>query len=429
MNTQQSLLSALDHSFERALTLLNNLGASQLEVPYSPGINPPVWEMGHAAFFFEHFILQKLDDAPPYNPALNDVWDSFELAHEDRWEAGVFPDKENTLQYVEHVHQKVRHRILEKSLVDHDLYLYKYSIFHLNMHIESMVWARQTLAYATPPSAVITSSAFEAPLSGDVEIPAGRYRIGMPAHSEHFATEDFCFDNEKPGFVKDLKSFRMSPTLVSNAEYLEFVQAGGYQQDELWSMAGLKWRQRCSAMHPLYWKQDNGQWLERCFDQWLPLQGDWPVKHVSYWEAQAWCNFAGRRLPTEFEWEAAALGNLEGGAFNLFPWGNSMDEGRVDMNATGLARQSVYAWPQGDSPFGCRQMIGTVWEWTDSLFFPYNGFSMDMYPFMSTLQFGDHKVVRGGSCATSSILIRGTYRQAYTPDRNDVFVGFRTCAR
>lgn len=106
-----------------------------------------------------------------------------------------------------------------------------------------------------------------------------------------------------------------------------------------------------------------------------------------------------------------------------------MDEGRVDMNANRLARQSVYAWPQGDSPFGCRQMIGTVWEWTDSFFFPYDGFSMDMYPFMSTLQFGDHKVVRGGSCATSSNLIRGTYRQAYTPDRNDVFVGFRTCAR
>lgn len=177
----------------------------------------------------------------------------------------MFPDKENTLQYVEYVHDKVRQRILDKPFSDHDLYLYKYSIFHLNMHIESMVWARQTLAYTPPPSAVSTSSTVESPLIGDVEIPAGRYRIGMPAHSEQFATEDFCFDNEKPGFVKDLTSFRMSPTLVSNAEYLEFIQAGGYQQDALWSMAGLKWRQRYAAMHPLYWKQDNGQWLERYF--------------------------------------------------------------------------------------------------------------------------------------------------------------------
>jgi len=153
------------------------------------------------------------------------------------------------------------------------------------------------------------------------------------------------------------------------------------------------------------------------------------VKHVSYWEAQAYCKFAGRRLPSEFEWEVAALGNREQEEFNKFPWGNTMETHRVDMDSKHLARLPVAALPEGDSPFGCRQMIGTVWEWTDSLFFPYDGFKVDMYPFMSTLQFGDHKVVRGGSCATSSILIRGTYRQAYTPDRNDVFVGFRTCAQ
>jgi len=429
MNDQRSLLYTLDQSFERALNLLNSLATHQLEVPYSPGINPPVWEIGHAAFFFENFILQKLDAAPPCNPALNDVWDSFELAHEDRWEAGVFPDREKTLQYVGHVHHRVRQRIIEKPLSAEDLYLYKYSIFHLNMHIESMVWARQTLAYPPPPSTVNTPGADEAPCTGDVKVPAGRYRIGMPAQSEKFAAEDFCFDNEKPGFVKNLESFSISSTLVSNAQYLAFVEAGGYQQDALWSMAGLKWRNRCSARHPMFWKQEGGQWFERFFDQWLPVKGDLPVKHVSYWEAQAYCNFAGRRLPTELEWEAAALGNLEHRPFQLFPWGNTMDEQRVDMNATSLARQSVTALQQGDSPFGCRQMIGTVWEWTDSLFMPYDGFTMDMYPFMSTLQFGDHKVVRGGSCATSSILIRGTYRQAYTPDRNDVFVGFRTCAK
>lgn len=433
MNDQQTLLSTLEQSRERALALLNTLNDGQVTVPYFPGINPPVWEVGHAAFFFERFILQNLDKSPSYNPALDDIWDSFELAHEDRWQTDLFPDKPDTLRYFDDTFAKVRNRILEKPLTQADLYLYKYAIFHLNMHIESMVWCRQTLAYAPPPGANKTNNGDTEPVAarvqGDVTIPAGRYKIGMPSNSVHFAGDDFCFDNEKPGFVIDMEGFRMSPTLVCNAEYLAFVQAGGYDNDKLWSMAGLKWRNSKQARHPLFWKAENGQWLERHFDQWLPLQPDLPVKHVSYWEAQAYCNFADRRLPSEFEWEVAALGNREHGAFNKFPWGNTMEPHRVDMDSTALARQSVHAMPEGDSPFGCRQMIGTVWEWTDSLFFPYSGFTMDMYPFMSTLQFGDHKVVRGGSCATSSILIRGTYRQAYLPDRNDVFVGFRTCAK
>lgn len=431
MNDQQTLLDALELSRTRALSLLNSLESRQLDVPYSTGINPPVWEVGHASFFFERFILQNLDSTPSYNPALDDVWDSFELAHEDRWQEGLFPDKSDTLHYFHHTFERVKQRILEKPLSNADLYLYKYAIFHLNMHLESMVWCRQTLGYAPPPGSMpgITETSVKPSQQGDVEVPAGRYRIGMPAQSPNYAGDDFCFDNEKPGFVKPMDAFRISSTLVSNAEYLAFVQAGGYEHDEWWSMAGLKWRIKNRACHPLLWKKENGHWLERHFDQWLSIQPDLPVKHVSYWEAQAYCNFTGRRLPTEFEWEVAALGNREDGDFNKFPWGNTMDDSRVDMDCKHLARIPVSAFPEGDSPSGCRQMIGTVWEWTDSLFFPYDGFSVDMYPFMSTLQFGDHKVVRGGSCATSSMLIRGTYRQAYTPDRNDVFVGFRTCAK
>lgn len=432
MNQTETLLDALDNSVKRALSLVSSLEVSQLQVPYHPGINPPVWELGHATFFFERFLLQNLDAAPSYNPALDDIWDSFELAHEDRWQEGLFPDRPDTITYLHHTIEKVQKRILQKPLSDPDLYLYKYAIFHLNMHIESMVWCRQTLGYPQPPGhgavPAIQARASLASQQQDVHIPAGNYRIGMQERPSHYASDDFCFDNEKPGFVKNLQDFAMSPTLVSNQEYLAFVQAGGYENDHFWSMAGLKWRNRNQARQPLYWRRENGQWQERFFDQWLPLEPDYPVKHVSYWEAQAYCKYAGRRLPTEFEWEAAALGNKAGDEFKQFPWGNDMRTASVDMDCKHLARLPVTALPDGDSPFGCRQMIGTVWEWTDSLFFPYDGFKTDMYPFMSTLQFGDHRVVRGGSCATSSILIRGTYRQAYTPDRNDVFVGFRTCA-
>ncbi|HEX4878505.1 MAG TPA: selenoneine synthase SenA [Limnobacter sp.] len=431
MNNKITLLDEFQRSHARSLALLNSLNDAQLNVPYHPGINPPVWEIGHAAYFYERFVLQRLDRAAPINPALDEIWDSFELAHEDRWTPGLFPDKADTLAYVNHIHQAIEHRIQNTPLTDSDLYLYKYAIFHLNMHIESLVWCRQTLGYPPPPSALAhmpnaSGAATSQPV--DVQIPAGRYCIGMPANTAAYATTDFCFDNEKPRFVVDMPAFSMSKTLVSNGEYLAFVEAGGYEQDALWSMAGLKWRNCQQTRHPTYWKKENGQWLERHFDQWLPLRADLPVKHVSYWEAQAYCKFAKRRLPTEFEWEVAALGNTEHGPFKQLPWGNHMDSKRVDMDATHLARLPVQALPEGESPFGCRQMIGTVWEWTSSLFMPYDGFTMDVYPFMSTLQFATHKVVRGGSCATSSVLIRGTYRQAYLPERNDVFVGFRTCA-
>jgi iron(II)-dependent oxidoreductase len=265
----------------------------------------------------------------------------------------------------------------------------------------------------------------------------------MPARSPEFAGADFAFDNEKPGFEVNLPEFRMSKTLVSSREFLEFVEDGGYRTDEWWTWGGRKWLRAHAAADcditrpalptlpewPIYWRKDAGGWWLRHFDRWIPLPLDQPVLHVSYWEAEAYCNWAGRRLPTEFEWEAAALGRTEAASRCLFPWGADTKSEYADMDAGALGLNPVSAFPRGDSPFGCRQMIGTAWEWTSSQFLPYDGFAMDMYPYMSTLQFGTHKTTKGGSCATSSSLIRGTYRQAYLPQRRDVFVGLRTCAR
>lgn len=433
MNDQTALIQSLQESRDRLLELVNSLSDEQLKVPYLPGINPPVWELGHSAFFFERFILQLLDRKAPYNPALDEIWDSFELAHEDRWTPNLFPNKADSLRYFDDIFQQVKARIQRNKLTDSDLYMYKYAISHLNMHLESMVWCRQSLGYSAPCATLASTpqniDATPKSLSSDVEVPSGFYRIGMPANSTEYATTDFCFDNEKPGYTAEVATFRISSTLVTNAEFIEFIEAGGYANDALWRMAGLKWRNQQRAKHPIFWKKIDGVWHERHFDHWRPLVADHPVKHVCYWEAQAYCVHNNRRLPTETEWEAAALGNIEGLPFKKFPWGNSMDKSKVDMDCTHMASLSVNDLSEGDSPFGCRQMIGTLWEWTDSLFMPYDGFVKDIYPFMSTLQFGDHRVVRGGSCATASNLIRGTYRQAYTPDRNDVFAGFRTCAK
>ncbi|MCG7198305.1 SUMF1/EgtB/PvdO family nonheme iron enzyme [Marinobacter pelagius] len=443
-DVKNSLLAELEQARTRTERLICTLSEDELDVPYHPGVNPPLWEMGHSAFFYEVFVFNLLDGTPSYDPDMDDLWDSFHVEHRDRWRSDLFPDRDKTLAYFRTIYDRVADRLLNRPLTDEALYLYRYAIFHQNMHIESLIWCRQTVGYPAPPEYVGDRPAPSDPIAGDVEVPSGRWLIGMPGISEAYACEDFAFDNEKPRFEVELDAFRISRTLVSNREFQAFVEDGGYQRPELWSFGGRKWLETeqdvglvhgleeplmRAPRHPLYWRWHENLWQERLFDQWQPLHPDAPVTHVTYWEAEAWCNWAGRRLPTEYEWEVAALANRPGEPFRRFPWGNEAPDGvHADMDGRNQARNPVWDYPAGESPFGCRQMIGSVWEWTSDQFLPYDGFKVDMYPFMSTLQFGDHKVTKGGSCATSSNLIRGTYRQAYLPLRNDVYTGFRTCA-
>ncbi|MAM89813.1 MAG: hypothetical protein CME36_21140 [unclassified Hahellaceae] len=465
MDNQEKLIAALDITQRRIEALVSDLSEAQRSVPYHPGINPPVWELGHSAFFYESFLLMALDGIASFDPGMDDVWDSFEMDHEDRWSASLFPSCAATLEYARYVHTQVMTRLRDRPLTPQDHYLYRYAICHQNMHIESMIWARQTLALPAPSSASDVAAAREATSANDqandVHIRGGRFLIGQPGHSSEFARRDFSFDSEQPRFHTAISDFSISRTLVSCGDYLAFVEAGGYERTELWSRGGKSWLQNVhkrqlaaewrtqqgyeaqqiidvQPKHPQYWRKSasTGAWEVRHFDKWLPLEPSMPVIHVSYWEAEAWCAWAGRRLPTEQEWEAAALENRPGQRFRLLPWEAGDSDPRspdewtnlVDMDARSLGRLPVTALADGASPSGCLQMIGTCWEWTSSQFLPYDGFKMDMYPYMSTLQFGSHKTTRGGSCATSSLLIRGTYRQAYLPDRFDVFTGFRSCA-
>lgn len=434
--TKQDLIRQLNHVRNRVLELVDSLSDSELQVPYHPGVNPPLWEMGHAAFFYEVFVFNHLDGTPSFNPVMDDLWDSFHVAHRDRWSQNIFPARAATRDYFNTIYDRMQARIESQPLTDEAQYLYRYSILHQTMHIESMTWCRHTVGYPAPSWAEVSPPPAE-PMSdsGDAVIPADRYRIGMPGDSTAYAGDDFAFDNEKPAYEVDIEAFRIARTLVTNAEFQTFVEDGGYSHPEYWSFGGRQWLARivedagAEQPHPIYWSRRNGEWHERVFDQWRPLQPDYPVTHVTFWEAEAYCHWAGRRLPTEQEWEAAALGNTTDKPRRRYPWGDEFNPDALDMSGKYMAQLPVSALGQGDGPFGCRQMLGTVWEWTISQFLPYDGFKVDMYPYMSTLQFGDHKVSKGGGCAASDLLIRGTYRQAYLPERNDVYTGFRTCAR
>ena len=198
----------------------------------------------------------------------------------------------------------------------------------------------------------------------------------------------------------------------------------------------IRSRTRLHRRRPYWQPLDNGRWQQRVYDQFVLLNEDLPVVHVSWFEAQAFCHWAGRRLPSEVEWEAAASGETAVNGVGLsnrrrhYPWGDQSpapQHANLDWRGGGLVEVAAHA--AGDSAFGCRQMIGNVWEWTDDDFLPYPGFSVDPYKEYSQPWFGTHKVLRGGGWATSSLLIHNGWRNFYTPDRRDVWAGFRTCAK
>jgi iron(II)-dependent oxidoreductase len=207
------------------------------------------------------------------------------------------------------------------------------------------------------------------------------------------------------------------------------VEDSGYVRRELWSDDGWRWRETAGANHPVYWSFENGSWWRRNFDQKVPLEENHPVLHVNWHEAEAYCRWAGRRLPTEIEWEMAASSEPGSNHKRHFPWGDEdPNPARANLDSGSLGTTDVGALPAGDSAFGCRQMIGNVWEWTASNFTPYPGFVAGPYKEYSAPWFGNHKVLRGGCWVTRSRLISNTYRNFYMPDRRDVWAGFRTCA-
>lgn len=426
------LAAMLESAHRRTLHLVRGVRPDQLPGPRLPNVNPLPWEIGHVAWFHEKWVLRHLYGRHPLRADADALYDSIALPHDARWDLRLPPLAE-TLDYLERVFEALRDRLAEKDLAAQDeAYFYRLTIFHEDMHDESLTYSRQALAWPRPDFGWAEAQGDvigEGPLPGDVYVPGGTFLLGAGPD------EPFVFDNEKWAHPVELAPFRIAKAPVTNAEYLGFVADGGYERREFWSEQGWQWRGKTQARHPVYWQRDGGEWLQRRFDAWLPLRPHAPVVHITWYEADAYCRWAGRRLPTEAEWEAAAAGQPtpDGDALRLhkrrFPWGNEPPTPR-HANLAGWATDyaDVAAYPDGDSVFGCRQMIGNVWEWTASNFEPYPGFTPDPYQEYSAPWFGPRKVLRGGCWATQGWLLRNTWRNFFLPERNDVFAGFRTCA-
>lgn len=428
--TKTQLADWVRDARQRACDLVADLPDEALLGPRLAIINPFLWELGHLAWFQERWILRHSTGASSIRPDADRLYDSAAVPHDTRWDLPL-PDRKTTLQYLDDVRDLVLEKI-ERRKLDHDqIYFILLTVFHEDMHTEAFTYTRQTLGYGAPclnGSKQTTSALSCGPLNEDVEIPGGTFQLGATPD------EAFVFDNEKWAHPVQVHPFRIARAPVTQEEFAAFVEEGGYRHPRFWSDSGWRWREQAEALHPVYWQRESsGRWLRRDFDRWLPLEPHRPVLHVNWYEAEAYCRWAGRRLPTEAEWEVAAA--AEPGAGGLaehkrrFPWGESPPEAHLanlDWQAMGCV--DVAALPDGDSPCGCRQMLGNVWEWTASDFLPYPGFEVDPYKEYSTPWFGTHKVLHGGCWATRARLLRNTWRNFYRPERRDIWAGFRTCA-
>jgi iron(II)-dependent oxidoreductase len=349
-----TLSSDLVASRDHLTNVVRNVDGERLLGPKLDIVNPPLWEIGHIGWFQEHWCLRWEDNRRAREsilPNADALYDSSAVAHDTRWDLPL-PSLSATRDYLRAVLEKTLRRI-EREPENGSLgYFVRLCTLHEDMHSEALHYTHQTLGYPNPlPEALNSGSEPEF-----IEVPGGTLRLGAER-----GEDEFIFDNEKWAHDVELAPFSISARPVTGAEFLEYVEAGGPA--------------------PRYWRRQDGEWQERRFDKWMSLRREEPVRHVSWDEARQYCRWAGRRLPTEAEWQRAA-GEL--------------------------------GW-------------GEVWEWTDSTFAPFPGFSADPYADYSQPWFGTHKVLRGASFATPPRVRRATFRNFYLPQRCDIFAGFRTC--
>jgi len=431
------LTTALQDARARTLELVNGLDDAQLMGPKMGTVNPLRWEIAHVAYFYEYFITRQLyGEQSVLGPLADRLYDSIAVAHETRWDLPLLsmPD---TLAYMQNVLDKLCEHLETNNedglATEQDSFIYQFGAFHEDMHTEAFIWGRQTLAYPTPELAIACDVRAERSAGawpGYVEVPGGTFQLGARPDAP------FLFDNEKYAHPVNVAPFAIAKAPVTNAEFAGFIKDGGYHHQAFWPEDVWAYMETGTIEHPGYWvPQGPDQWGMKQFDEIIALPPHAPVSHVSWYEANAYCQWAGLRLPTEAEWELAALGELDGAgqlatSKRRYPWGDAPpDTTRANLDGRALGCIDVAALPAGDSAFGCRQMLGNIWEWTADVFHPYPGFKADAYQEYSQMLFGLTHVLRGGAWPTRSRMMHGTYRNFFEPHRWNVFSGFRACKR
>ena len=404
---------------ERTLRLIAPISTENIERVHSKLMSPLVWDLGHIAAFEDLWLCHRAGGLEPVRPDLLDVYDATETPRSGRGDLPMLRLAE-ALDYMDAVRSRAL-RVLDDADMSRDGFVWEMVLQHEHQHDETMLQTIQISdrrLYSLPPA----DHARAAPPRQDmVRVDAGPFLMG--------AADDggFAYDNERARHAVDLPAFDIDRLPVTNGAYREFVADGGYERPELWSERGWAWRGEARAERPLYWTADG---RERRFDRSDPVDPDLPVMHVSWFEADAYACWAGKRLPTEAEWEKAAAWAPGAEAPRRFPWGDAPpDAERANLDQLAFGPVRAGCLPAGASAYGVLGLVGDAWEWTASDFAPYAGFRAFPYEEYSSIFFdGSYKVLRGGSWATRPSVARNTFRNWDLPQRRQIFSGFR-CAR
>ena len=423
------LLEARDRTF----LLTSPLTDEDLHAQHDALMSPILWDLGHIAHFEELWLTRNLE-GPVEFVEMPGLFNPFEHPRSERGSLGL-----PGLAECREIMDEIRGRVLGRLAINdfdpanpllRDGYVYNMVLQHEYQHNETILQTLQ-LKRGRPYSPVArfdAPAAVSAPtvpgiLGSMLRFPGGEVEIGAGDRSA-------AYDNERERHVVELAPFWIDQNPVTNGDFVIFIAARGYSTREYWSDAGWQWVTESEVQAPMYWNWVEGSWVTRSMDQTGPVHPMHPVSHISYYEAEAFARFAGKRLPTELEWEAAASWDSSSGTKRTYPWGEqrpTKDLANVDQLAFGT--RAVGSYPRNVSPLGCYGMIGDVWEWTASDLYPYPGFQSFPYPEYSEAFFGpEYKVLRGGSWATRPGAIRNTFRNWDYPIRRQIFSGFR-CAR
>ncbi|MFC9238847.1 ergothioneine biosynthesis protein EgtB [Streptomyces decoyicus] len=416
--------SALLAARDRTRLLTTCVEGPDLLAQHSPLMSPLVWDLAHIGNQEEQWLLRTVGGRDALRPDIDSVYDAFEHPRATRPSLPLLaPDEAHG--YVAEVRGRVLD-ILERTplhggpLLDSG-FAFGMIAQHEQQHDETMLITHQLRHGPAVLTAPEPPPAPDDILPAEVLVPGGPFTMGT-------ATEPWALDNERPAHHRLVPAFLIDTTPVSNGAYQRFIEAGGYEDPRWWAPEGWTQVQEHKLHAPLFWKRDGGQWLRRRFGVTEPVPPDEPVLHVSWYEADAYARWAGRRLPSEAEWEKAARHDPATGRARRFPWGDEdPTPTHANLGQRHLRPAAIGSYPDGQSPLGVRQLIGDVWEWTSSDFLPYPGFAAFPYREYSEVFFGDeYKVLRGGSFAVGEVACRGTFRNWDLPVRRQIFSGFRT---
>jgi len=391
-------------------------------------MSPPRWHIGHTSWFFET-VLQA--HQPGYRVYSEDYLFYFNSYYEgfgariERPKRGTKsrPTVRETVAYRNYIDEQML-GFLEKSADPSLLSVVRLGLEHEMQHQELLVYDIKHLLVDQFNPPMTAPPRPRSSVEGMVEIEGGLFQIGWNGN-------DFAFDNEKPAHKVFTQDYALDRALVSVGDYLEFIHDGGYENFRWWFSEGWEAVNREQWRAPLYWEHHDDEWMIRDFSGLASANSkrDEPVTHVSFFEASAFAKWAGKRLPTEAEWERAACYDARRNANNAYPWGNTEpDSGKANLFENGYwSVAPIGAFPEGASGYGCQQMIGDVWEWTTSDYVPYPGFKSEFDEY-NDKWFVNQKVLRGGSFATPQLHIRSTYRNFFHAHERWMISGFR-CAR